>query len=152
MNEMLANYHFLTRDYANAVVELERVLAADPADRKAKKKLIICLTQTDRLAEALVLFRALITEDIASIIDTDVAWEDCPCPGLTTRLEQGGIPREDECRLFIELGILWLYCDKKKSLQYFRRAEACDPEQTMLSPIIHLIESHTITTGAPHVE
>lgn len=142
MSEMLANYHFLTRDYASALTELQAVLRENPADAKARKKLVICLTQTGRIGEALDAFHRLIADDIRIITDTDAAWEDCPCPGLVRRLEQGMIARENACELNAELGMLWLYCDARASLNYFRRALACAPDCEVLSAVIHLIESH----------
>ncbi len=136
MSEMLGNYHFLVRNYSSAIKELEEVIAVCPAENKAKKKLIICYTQTDQLNKAVDLFYNLVKEDIDCIINTDPEIEDCPCPELTRNLEEGLIERNNEYELAVELGILWLYCDKEKSLKYFQKAWQLSSSDKRIAVII----------------
>lgn len=141
MNEMLANYQFLVRNYQNAVNELIDVVANNPLNKKARKKLIICFTQTHQLDKALDIFIKLINEDVDFIINTNPEIEDCPCPELVTKLESGEIEREDKYELFIELGILWLYCSPQKSLENFNRALALNPNNELLNAAINKIST-----------
>ena len=140
MSEMLANYHFIIRNYCNAIPELEVELSKNPSNYIYKKKLIICYTQTDKLSKAIDLFIELLDEDINLIINTDVEYEDCPCPDLIAMLENGTIQREGEFNLLIELGILWLYCDRNESVKYFLRAQALDPSDKSISKILNLLQ------------
>ena len=141
MNEMLANYQFLVRNYQNAVNELIDVVANNPLNKKARKKLIICFTQTEQLDKALDLFINLIHEDVDFIINTNPDLEDCPCPELVTKLENGEIERTSKYELFIELGILWLYCSPKKSLENFNKAYSLNPQNELLKAAINKIST-----------
>lgn len=141
MNEMLANYQFLVRNYQNAVNELIDVVANNPLNKKARKKLIICFTQTNQLSKALELFVSLINEDLDFVINTNPEVEDCPCPELVTKLENGEIERTDKYELFIELGILWLYCSPQKSLVKFNKALELNPNNELLKAAINKIST-----------
>lgn len=132
MNEMLANYQFLVRNYQNAVDELIDVVRKNPLNKKARKKLIICFTQTNQLEKAFDLFVKLITEDVDFIINTNPEVDDCPCPELVEKLESGDIKRSNEYELYIELGILWLYCSTEKSLENFNKAYKINPNNELL--------------------
>ncbi|MBL1215318.1 MAG: hypothetical protein HND52_18270 [Ignavibacteriae bacterium] len=140
MSEMLANYHFINRKYCNAIPELEVELFKNPSNNINKKKLIICYTQSDNLQKAIDLFIDLLLQDIDLIIDTDVEYEDCPCPDLIAMLENKTIKRESELNLFIELGILWLYCDRNESVKYFLHARKLEPSNKSLNTILNLLQ------------
>lgn len=141
MSEMLGNYHFLIRDYSSAIEELENFLLVNPEDKRAKKKLIICYTQIDELKKALDLFYTLVEEDINFIINTDPQTEDCPCPDLVKKLEENQSLYNNKYWLFVELGILWLYCNKEKSLKYFEEAYAIDNTDEKVLYIIKKIKN-----------
>ncbi len=141
MSEMLGNYHFLIRDYYSALEELENHIKYNPHDKRAKKKLIICYTQTGNLNKSLELFIDLIEEDIYCIINTNPETEDCPCPDLVNKLEKEGSNNLGQYWLNIELGILWLYCDKEKSLSYFEKAYQIDNSDLRIISIIQKIKS-----------
>lgn len=138
---MLANYHFLIRDYYLALEELEKHLSIKPEDKRAKKKLIICYTQTEQLSKAFELFYELVCEDINFIVNTDPESEDCPCPALVEKLEKKEMQRPSNLELYLELGILWLYCDKEKSLKYFEKVRSLDNTDFRISSIIDKIKS-----------
>jgi tetratricopeptide (TPR) repeat protein len=140
MSEMLANYHFIVRNYCNAVPELEEELLKKPFNKPIMKKLIICYTQTNKLQQALNLFIQLIEEDINFIIDTDHEYEDCPCPDLIAMIENETIKRDTLIDKYIELGILWLYCDKEESFKYFMKAIDLDKNNKPLLTIIDLLQ------------
>ncbi len=141
MSEMLANYHFLIRDYFLALEELEKYLLLNPDDKRAKKKLIICYTQTGRLSKAFDMFYELICEDIDYIINTNPASEDCPCPTLVEKLENNELERPNKYELFLELGILWLYCNKEKSLNYFEKVVQLNNSDKRIFSVIEKIKS-----------
>lgn len=145
MSEMLGNYHFLVRNYSSAIKPLEKLIEVEPGAKKAKKKLIVCYTQTDQLEKALNLFSDLIREDVDFIINTNPETEDCPCPHLTKDLESGLIERDDEYKLEVELGILWLYCDKEKSLEYFQKAAQQNPADKRFTSIIEILKPESKT-------
>lgn len=145
MSEMLGNYHFLVRNYLSAIEPLEKIIEGEPGAKKAKKKLIVCYTQTNQLEKALHLFSDLIREDIDCILNTNPETEDCPCPHLTKDLECGLIERDDDYKLDIELGILWLYCNKERSLEYFEKVCRRNPADKRITPIIEILKPESKT-------
>ena len=140
MSEMLANYHFIVRNYCNAVPQLEDELQRNPFNKQIMKKLIICYTQTNQLQQALKLFTQLIENDIDFIINTNQEYEDCPCPDLIAMLENQTVPRPNNFELYSELGILWLYCDRNESNKYFLKALELDKNNKTLLTIIDLLQ------------
>jgi len=141
MSEMLGNYHFLNGNYSFALQELENSYKKFPDNICAKKRLIICYTQTKNLDKALDLFTSLIEENIDCIIDTKPEEEDCPCTDLVVKIESGKIVRSNQYELFIELGILWLYCDINQSLNYFLKAHQLNKNEMRIEQIIQLLTS-----------
>lgn len=119
MSEMLGNQYFLTRKYYEAISELEASFFKDPSNKSIKKKLIICYLKTGKVYIALDLFEQLITEDAHFIINTDPILDNCPCPEIIYELENS-FCCENEIEKEIGLGILWLYCDIKQSINHFR--------------------------------
>ena len=75
------------------------------------------------------------------VINTNPEVEDCPCPELVTQLEEGKIERYDKYELFIELGILWLYCSPQRSLENFKKANEINPENELLKIAINKIST-----------
>lgn len=141
MSEMLGNYHFLNRNYSLALSELENSFLKTPTDICARKKLIVCYTQTKNLNKALDLFLVLLKENADCIIDTKLEEEGCPCPELVADLENGKIARSNQYELFIELGILWLYCNINSSISYFEKAYQIKTSDKRVTHIIQLLNS-----------
>ncbi|MCX6168330.1 MAG: tetratricopeptide repeat protein [Ignavibacteriales bacterium] len=138
---MLGNYHFLNGNYSFALQELENSYKKFPNNLCAKKRLIICYTQTKNIDKALDLFTSLIKENIDCIIDTKPEEEDCPCADLVVKIESGKAERYNQYELFIELGILWLYCDINQSLSYFTKAYQVNQNEMRLEQIIQILTS-----------
>ncbi|MEG8990835.1 tetratricopeptide repeat protein [Ignavibacteria bacterium 4148-Me] len=138
---MLGNYHFLTRDYPSAKEELENYLLLYPDNKRVKKKLIICYTQVNELEKAMDLFYSLVKEDIDFIINTNPETEDCPCPDLVKKIENEKPEYLSEYDLSLELGILWLYCNGEKSVQYFEKAYNLNAEDKRIPSVISKIKS-----------
>jgi len=163
MNEMLGNRFFMIRNYAAAAHEFEAVLAADPHTKPVRKKLIICYVQLGQIPEALELFLGLVEEDTEFIINTDPEADDCPCPELIFEEENGVKPQRGSKTSLAALGILWLYCDIHKSLEYFEQASlagfdflpasaqatrqaGAQPDDDELSAIVQKLREYTVHT------
>jgi pentatricopeptide repeat protein len=145
MSEMLGNQYFMARNYAEAEHELEPLLNNVDDARSLSRKLIICYTQTGKLEKALSLFNELITEDIEFVLEADPVKDDCPCTELVDNIEK--IERENSIDYLVLTGILWLYCDYKKSLHYFAKAVEQSPENKDVAfaynTIRHYFETHS---------
>ena len=140
MHKMLANQYFITRNYPAAVKELEFFLGSNPKDKSSRKKLIISYIQTQNVNKALVVFTDLIMEDINFIMDTDLTENYCPCPELIFEYEND-FNKENISQVTLILGILWLYCNIKKSYEYFEKVLAVNPENKTVIKIINKLRT-----------
>lgn len=120
MSEMLGNQYFMVRKYCEALAEFEEEYRKGTANKSVRKKLIICFIKTNRIKEAFEIFIKLVDEDLEFIINTDPIFDDCPCPDIIYELENSiETDNRDERKLI--LGMLWLFCDIKKSIKYFSK-------------------------------
>lgn len=142
MYEMLANQYFLARRYFQACDVYEKVLAARPNDKFIRRKLIVCYTQIGEIKKALDVFISCLEDDIECIVKIDPVADDCPCPELATELEKKLANNLNSLDFHLILGMLWLYCDEKKSISYFLKAQQIDPENKKVKYAISLITSH----------
>ncbi len=142
MSEMLGNQYFLSRKFCEAINELEETLRKYPANKSAKKKLIICYVKTGKIFTALELFEELISEDVDFIINTDPILDDCPCPEIIYEVENTAVYTNDQEQA-IALGILWLYCDIKFSLNHFILLSLSDKR---FEKIVELLRTKTKQT------
>lgn len=141
MSEMLANQFFMIRDYAGAARTLEIFLKDHPQNKAARRKIIVCYSQTGEVEKAMDCFHSLIREDVDFIIKTDPELDDCPCPEIVDEMEKGlaqQIPSRDT---YLILGMLWLYCDIAKSIYYFRLAHNMDRHHKTANSILAIITS-----------
>ncbi len=141
MSEMLANQYFMARNFSGAEKEFVKCLFQSPDNLAARKKLIICNTQTGNVPEALVNFLIIIRENIKFIIDTAKIRDDCPCPKIINHIEEldGGDP--NDTTTLIILGILWLYCDRFKSEEYLHLAMLARPADLKISEAYEIIQN-----------
>lgn len=142
---MLGNRYFLARNYKQAQENFEFVLDKNPANKSVKKKIIICYLQNGELSKALDTFNELIHEDADIIINTDLKEDACPCPEL---IENYGniLPYEQNSNdLKLMLGMLWLYCDVKKSKEFFNSVLKEKPGDKKLKSIVSVIENRLKT-------
>ncbi|MGE5497079.1 MAG: tetratricopeptide repeat protein [Syntrophothermus sp.] len=145
MSEMLGNHYFMIRNYLQAKLALEEALLSDPLSKPLRKKLVICYCQTNEIPKALSLFNSLITEDADIIINTDAEAEDCPCNDIVFELE-GKLPlSQDKLSDFLILGMLWLYCNVRISLEYFLEAQKSCPSDERITHIISVLEGRLHT-------
>jgi tetratricopeptide (TPR) repeat protein len=146
---MLGNKYFLARNYDNAAKNFQYALQADPINKFAKKKLIICYTQIGQIKKAFENFYQLVKEDINFIIATDPIADDCPCVELTNKY--GNIlPYENESYdLKLMLAMLWLYCSAEKSLDFFKRILVENPGDPRIKEVVSLIEIKIKPTNKP---
>jgi len=142
MNEMLGNQYFMARNYRAAQDEFELAIKKDPTLNRLKKKLIICYTQTGKVKQAIDLFIELISEHIELIIDTDPIRDDCPCPDLVEQIEKLKDSHTNSLDYHLILGIVWLYCDVNKSIEYFIKARQLEPADPRINKTIQIIENY----------
>jgi len=148
-SEMLGNKYFLARNYENAAVNFQQSLQKDPINKSMRKKIIICYTQIGQIQKAFESFYQLVKEDINFIIETDLVADDCPCPELTAKFGSV-LPYENESYdLKLMLGMLWLYCNAEKSLEFFKRIIVENPGDSRIREIASLIEGKIKPTNKP---
>jgi tetratricopeptide (TPR) repeat protein len=140
MNEMLGNQYFMARNYMGAATAFQSVLEEEPNNLNAKKKLIISFTQIGRHKRAMKLFLNVIQENIDYILNTDPIKDDCPCGELVNGLEMVTKHSEQTFTSYQTLGILWLYCDINKSIEYFEKALELIPKDENINGALILLK------------
>ncbi len=141
MSEMLGNQYFMARNYLNAEKELEPEYLKDSTNKGIRRKLIICYTQTRKFEKALDIFHSLVKEDVAFITSADKILDDCPCPELLDDFNRTHTI-EDNYEFNLSHGMLWLYCEETKSVDYLKLALKANPEDERLKESITIIEEH----------
>lgn len=149
MSEMLANHYFQNRKFITAAPLLEKALK-NSNDDCLKKKLIICYAETGRISEAFNLFRSLIRTNIKIILDTNTADEDCPCQDLIFQMENSFYSNDLDFTNLLQLGMLWLFCDKETSLNYFRKALNVQPDNNEIIDTISIIKKYNQSQMRSH--
>jgi tetratricopeptide (TPR) repeat protein len=140
VSEMLANRYFIARDFAAAAPVFEKVLEKDPRNERARKKLVICHTQTGNLDRAIELLLETLREAPRSIIDTHPQEEDCPCPELTGTLWRRFPYELNQLDTMVKLGILELYCNLARSMNFWRQLVELEPNEPRFVQILELLE------------
>lgn len=142
MSEMLGNQYFMARNYFAAQKEFEEVLLKYPENRSAKKKLVVCYTQTGRLKESFAYFSELVKSDIEFIVKSDPIKDDCPCPELIEKLEPKQKSVIDSLEYNLIMGIIWLFCDVHHSIDYFSKAKELDPDNREIESVLYAIQNY----------
>ena len=146
-SEMLGNKYFLARKYKNAAENFQHTLQADPINKSERKKLVICYTQIGQIQKALENFYILVKEDVNFIMETDIVADDCPCPELIDKYRSVFPYEKDSFDLKLMLAMLWLYCDAKKSLEFFKRILIEEPSDLRMKEIVSSIEKNIKSTN-----
>jgi len=141
MSEMLGNQYFMTRNYKEAVKELEPVYLKEPSNKHVKRKLIISYTQIGKIKQALELFISLVKEDVGFIINADPIIDDCPCPEIIEQLTNG-INESESLDINIYKGILWQDCDPKTSIKFLEKAVHDFPKKKEIKETIKIIKKY----------
>ncbi len=141
MSEMLANHHFMLRDYISAAERFEEELRHNKSSITLKKKLIICYTQIGKVESAIDTIILLNKKELQSIIHTDPAIEDCPCRDIIYKIETRKIFNPNLKNKYLVLGVLWMYCDIRKSIEYFELVKELDKNDTRIRFIIELLDN-----------
>ena len=141
MSEMLGNQYFMARNYISAERELEPVYIKETESKPVRRKLIICYIQTRKFEKALEVFHSLVQEDISFITSSDSVLDDCPCDDLLHEFDKTHDFTE-EYEYNISHGMLWLYCDKAKSIKYLKKALKQFPTNEKLKSSIKTIEKY----------
>ncbi|MCX7874713.1 MAG: hypothetical protein N2321_00955 [Melioribacteraceae bacterium] len=142
MHEMLGNQYFMVRNFNSAVDEFEIAMVEQPNNFKIKKKLVVSYTQIGKPQKALELFLIISQKDINIIFNTDLVKDDCPCPELIPLIESKEKLNENSFDFYITLAILWAFCDKYRSLEYFNKAKLISPNNKILNEIINSFNDH----------
>ena len=142
-SEMLGKKYFLARNYQGAAQNLQYVLSLNPINKGARKKIIICYTQTGEIKKAFENFYILVKEDINYIINTDPVADDCPCPDLVSKYGKVFPYENDSFDMKLMLGMLWLYCDVEKSIVYFKAIDGTNIADLRIREILELIENNS---------
>ncbi|MDZ7763671.1 MAG: hypothetical protein U5K00_04495 [Melioribacteraceae bacterium] len=146
MSEMLGNQFFLARRYSDACAELENEYYKYPTNLSVLKKLIICYLQTGQTEKAFSSFYSLVKQNVETIIDTDLARDDFPCPEIIETVIND-MKSESTDDQNIKLGILWLYCDKKVSVDYLSKVSPENKNHSSIKEIINIINRVTTKTN-----
>lgn len=142
MSEMLGNQYFLSRNYQLAATVYSKVHEEHPENLSVTKRMIICLTQTGEINRAFNLFYELVNEEIRVITETDPVADDCPCGELTEKYGKILPYENNSTDLKLLLGILWLYCDAKKSMEFFEQLSKENPSEGRYKEIVYTIRKH----------
>lgn len=142
MSEMLGNQYFLSRNYQLAASVYSKVHDLEPNNLIIVKRMIICYTQIGEMDKAFDYFYDLVKKDISIIINTDPIADDCPCPELTERYGKILPYENNSMDLKLLLGILWLYCDSEKSLQFFDQLSKEVPQEKKYKEIFLIINKY----------
>ncbi len=122
MSEMLGNRYFLARQFDKALQYFEAALEQTPDNYRIKKRLIICYIHMGQIERALSFFYDIVKIDPAIIINTDPYYDDCPCLDMIPSWESKLTDDSPKAELYETLGMLYLFCDREKSIEYFRKA------------------------------
>ena len=144
MSEMLGNQYFLARKYDLAARELQHALINEPQSKAIRKKLIICEVQRGKLKRALELFLDLVMKDVSSIVKTDPILDDCPCPELVYDIEVNIKDHKSSSNYILKLAMLWLYCNIKKSIQYFNDYQKVNPNNPHITNILSQLTKYLL--------
>lgn len=144
MSEMLANQYFMARKYLEAEVELEEVLTKDPSNKAVRKKIIVCYTHNNKIEKAIDFLLELISEDINFVAETDPIQDDCPCYELIAEIEKKKLYVNQSTKHYLMLGVFWLYCNYKISIENFKKALEIDKNNEVVLKLIKLIEEYSI--------
>jgi len=140
MSEMLGNRYFLARQFNKAIPYFEETLAHNPDADLVRKKLIICYIEMGNVSQAFNLFYKLVKKDPHIIIDTDAYYDDCPCLELLPKWERKVQPNSQSLELCEIMGMLHLYCNVDKSLEYFNKAANFSDHPSKLISVKSYIE------------
>ncbi len=143
MSEMLGNQYFMARKYENALKEFEECEAQGKANKSMRKKMVICYTQVGKIQKAAEVLRDLVYEDLDFILNTDPVNDDCPCSQLVTELEAKSNFTIQSFDYLLALGILWLYCNLDKSVEYLKKAREIKADDNISSILVRLTQKQT---------
>jgi tetratricopeptide (TPR) repeat protein len=142
MSEMLGNQYFIARNYPGAAQELEKALLNDQKSKPIKRKLIICFNEIGQIEKALQVFLSLVKQDAEFIINTDPVADDCPCPELVYIAENQSSNFVESFDYAARMGMLWLYCDVQKSLNYFDKAINMKPNDSGIKSVLAILDTY----------
>ena len=138
MSEMLGNQYFMARKYDKALNEFEECEAQGKANKSMRKKMVVCYTQVGKIQKAAEVLRDQVYEDLDFILNTDPVNDDCPCSQLVAEMEAKTNYTIQSFDYLLALGILWLYCDLDKAVEYFKKAKEIKIDENVASILLRL--------------
>lgn len=136
----------MIRNYEKAIHTYESVVSRNGTTKSIRKKMIICYIRTSKIEKALAEFCKLVEEDIMFLTNTDLKAEDCPCAEIISEIENDEIHYE-ETEKHLAMGILWIYCDLKISLQYFDDYMMKNQNNSELNNAYQIIKAYSQNTN-----
>ena len=140
MNEMLANHYYLTKNHQYAVALFQEVIVNEPKNYEAKKKLMVCLLKEGIFYLAWDLYNEIIKNKPQVILETNYKIQDCLCLDVLRDIRKCTNIHSFNWIHSVELGILYSFKDKKKSLFYFKQALERSPFKNRIENLILQIE------------
>jgi len=148
---MLGHHYFMLRDFSTALSHYQEVLKGGGASTEVRKRALICYVQSGRIAQAIPLFEGLITEDLECIVKHNVDRYGCPCPEIIDQYECSRVTTDVAQGDRIALGMLWLFCDVRRSHQWFAEALREDSSSAFLRFVTGLLITRIATAPrTPH--
>jgi len=141
MSEMLANRYFASGRYEEAAAGFEAVLRRHPGHLAARKKLIVCYTQSGLLREALDLALGLMQDTPEALTGTDPQAEGVPCRAILEAFAERARSL-DPGSYHAGLGVLQLFCDAEAALADLDRAAEEDPSRIEVRALGSVIRKH----------
>lgn len=136
----MGNYYFMTSRLQTACNEFERALLENPLNNDIRKKLVICYLSNGEIAKSLKLFITLIRQD-ASIIIKAKNDMNCPCIEIINKFESEAPAGLDEIMYNKALGMLWLYRDKTRSVQFFEKVKSLNRNDSEVKEILNILSA-----------
>ncbi len=134
----------MARNYSGAAKELEEALQRNPGCKAIRRKLIVCFNEIGEIRRAFRCFLSLIKEDADFVIHTDPVDDDCPCHELVFDAESGLQNNQESLDYVLRLGMLWLYCDVRESVRYFKQAQNMAPDDGDIKAALALLKSKKV--------
>ncbi len=140
MNEMLANHYYLIKNHQYAGTLFQEVIANEPQNYEAKKKLMVCLLKEGIFHHAWDLYKEIIENKPQVILETTCKIQDCLCLDVLREIRKCTNIHSTNWIQLVELGILYSFKNIKKSLFYFKQALKLSPFKNQIKNLILQIE------------
>ncbi len=136
MDRMLGNQYFMARNYAKAIVSLERAMRQYPDDLSISRKLIISYIANHNLHAAIDKLKVFSNKFSDLVFIDGLADANCPCPKLLDEWKNEPPKSVTQADYYIALGILELFCGNQNGCLYFEKAKDISPDQELINELL----------------